>query len=135
MQPDWLALVLTLPTSPSAVRVRIWRALKASGCGALRDGVYLMPAQPGAADVFDALADEVRQAGGEATRLELGARDAEQQIQFEALFDRSVEYKAFEVELARQRRALRSATEAAGRRLLRSLAQKLDCAAGDRLLS
>ncbi len=126
MTPDWLALVLTLPTSPSAVRVRIWRALKASGCGALRDGVYLMPAQPGGADVFDALADEVRQAGGEATRLELGARDAEQQIQFEALFDRSAEYKAFEVELARQRRALRSATEAAGRRLLRSLAQKLD---------
>ena len=79
MQHDWLALVLTLPTSPSAVRVRIWRALKSSGCGALRDGVYLMPAQPGAADVFDALADEVRQAGGEATRLELGARDAEQQ--------------------------------------------------------
>ncbi len=115
--------------------MRIWRALKASGCGALRDGVYLMPAQPGGADVFDALADEVRQAGGEATRLELGARDAEQQIQFEALFDRSAEYKAFEVELARQRRALRSATEAAGRRLLRSLAQKLDCAAGDRFLS
>ena len=45
MQHDWLALVLTLPTSPSAVRVRIWRALKASGCGALRDGVYLLPEQ------------------------------------------------------------------------------------------
>ncbi|HQR22159.1 MAG TPA: chromate resistance protein [Burkholderiaceae bacterium] len=126
MQTDWLALVLTLPTSPSSVRVRIWRALKASGCGALRDGVYLLPARPGSADVFDALADEVRQAGGEATRLALTASDREQQAQFEALFDRSAEFKAFEVELARQRRALRSATETAGRRVLRSLVQRLD---------
>jgi hypothetical protein len=126
MNNDWLALVLTLPTSPSSVRVRIWRTLKASGCGALRDGVYLLPARPGCADVFDALADEVRQAGGEATRLVLAARDREQQQQFEALFDRSSEYKAFEIELARQRRALRTATELAGRRALRSLAQRLD---------
>jgi hypothetical protein len=123
---DWLALVITLPTSPSAVRVRIWRALKASGCGALRDGVYLLPAQAGCADVFEALADEVRQAGGEATRLELSARDREQQAQFVALFDRSADYKAFEVELAQQRRALRTANEVAGRRALRTLAQRLD---------
>ncbi len=126
MLSDWTALVLTLPTSPSAVRVRIWRALKASGCGALRDGVYLLPARPESADVFDALADEVRQAGGEATRLSFAAVDREQQTQFEALFDRSAEYKAFESELARQRRELRTANEAAGRRLLRSLQQKLD---------
>lgn len=130
MPTNWLALVLTLPTSPSAVRVRIWRALKASGCGALRDGVYLLPAQPGCADVFDALADEARQAGGEATRLEFLARDIEQQAQFEALFDRSADYKAFEVELAQQRRALRSASEVAGRRTLRTLAQRLDALHG-----
>lgn len=122
----WTALVLTLPTSPSAVRVRIWRALKASGCGALRDGVYLLPARPGSADVFDALADEVRQAGGEATRLAFAAAGREQQAQFEALFDRSDEYKTFETELARQRRTLRTSSETAGRRLLRSLQQKLD---------
>jgi hypothetical protein len=123
---DWLALVLTLPTSPGSVRVRIWRALKASGCGALRDGVYLLPARPGCAEVFDTLADEVRQAGGEATRLAFAAADREQQVQFESLFDRSDEYKAFEAELARQRRALRMSSETSGRRQLRSLQQKLD---------
>jgi hypothetical protein len=126
MKLDWLALVLTLPTSPSAVRVRIWRALKAGGCGALRDGVYLLPSRPGCADVLEVLADEVRQAGGEATRLTFAAADREQQAQFEALFDRSAEYKVFESELAQQRRELRTASEAAGRRLLRSLQQKLD---------
>jgi hypothetical protein len=124
--PVWLALVLTLPTSPSSVRVRIWRALKSSGCGALRDGVYLLPQRPGCAEIFDALADDVAQAGGEATRLEFAAIDHEQQARFEALFDRSAEYKAFESELATQRRTLRSASESAGRRLLRSLQQKLD---------
>ena len=31
-------LILTLPTQPNAVRVRVWRALKTLGCGALRDG-------------------------------------------------------------------------------------------------
>lgn len=126
MQCEWLALVITLPTSPSAVRVRIWRALKASGCGALRDGVYLLPDRPDCEQVLDGLADEVRQAEGEATRLAFAARDADQQRQFEALFDRSDEYKAFERDLAQARRELRGAGEAPGRRALRALAQRLD---------
>ena len=40
---DFSALVLSLPTRNSTLRMRIWRALKDSGCGALRDGVYLLP--------------------------------------------------------------------------------------------
>jgi hypothetical protein len=130
MQSGWLALVITLPTSPSAVRVRIWRALKASGCGALRDGVYLMPDRPEFARVLDGLAEEVRQADGEATQLAFAARDAEQQRQFKALFDRSDEYKAFERDLARARRELRTADEGPGRRALRALAQRLDALRG-----
>ncbi len=122
----WLALVTTLPTSPSAVRVRTWRALKTSGCGPLRDGVYLLPDRPDCAQVFAGLATAVREAAGEATMLEFAARDAAQQQQFEALFDRSADYKAFETDLAQQRRALRSASEVAGRRTLRALAQRLD---------
>ena len=37
-------LVLSLPTRNSTVRMRMWRALKDSGCGVLRDGVYVLPA-------------------------------------------------------------------------------------------
>jgi len=40
----WALLIVTLPTRPNAVRLRIWRALKALGCAALRDGAYLLPA-------------------------------------------------------------------------------------------
>jgi hypothetical protein len=123
---NWLALVLTLPTSPSSVRVRIWRALKASGCGALRDGVYLLPDRPDCARVLDGLADEVRQADGEATQLVFAARDIEQQRQFEALFDRSDEYRSFERDLASARRELRKMDEVPGRRALRALAQRLE---------
>ena len=40
---EWLALVTSLPTENATVRMRAWRALKASGVAVLRDGVYLMP--------------------------------------------------------------------------------------------
>ena len=62
-------LILTLPTQPNAVRVRIWRALKTLGCGALRDGAYLLPAEHAA--VFEPLAAEVREHGGSAMVLSL----------------------------------------------------------------
>jgi hypothetical protein len=130
MASDWLALIIALPTSPSAVRVRVWRAMKASGCGALRDGVYLLPDRPDCTRLFDGLADEVRQAAGEATLLQFASRDAEQQTQFEELFDRSAEYRDFEKDLAQQRRELRSAAEVAGRRALRALAQRLGALRG-----
>ena len=54
----WAILIVTLPTQPNAVRVRIWRALKALGCAALRDGAYLLPTDQQA--VFEPLAQEVR---------------------------------------------------------------------------
>ena len=40
------ALVLSLPTRDSTLRMRVWRALKDAGCGGLRDGVYVLPAAP-----------------------------------------------------------------------------------------
>jgi hypothetical protein len=123
---SWLQLVVSLPTSPSAVRVRTWRALKASGCGALRDGVYLLPDVPDCARVFAELADSVRRAGGDAHVIAFGAADAAQHARFLQLFDRAADYKAFGAELARARRALRADAAASGRRTLRALEQRLD---------
>ncbi len=62
-------LIVTLPTQPNAVRLRIWRALKALGCAALRDGAYLLPAEHGR--LFEPLAAEVREHGGTAMVLAL----------------------------------------------------------------
>ena len=89
----WSLLLVTLPTQPNAVRLRLWRALKALGCAALRDGAYLLPqAQAGA---LDGLADEARRHGGTASVLVLGARDDRQQAEWQALFDRSDGYAAW----------------------------------------
>jgi len=49
---NWLLLVISLPTSSATGRMRIWRALKALGCAALRDGAYLLPAAPGRAEAL-----------------------------------------------------------------------------------
>ena len=35
----WALLIATLPTQPNAVRLRLWRAVKALGCGAYLTGL------------------------------------------------------------------------------------------------
>ena len=83
------ALVLSLPTGNPALRMRVWRALKESGCGVLRDGVYVLP-EGGA--VLGRMESEIRAAGGFAMAVQLKLRTAEQQAHARALFDRSAGY-------------------------------------------
>jgi hypothetical protein len=86
----WSILIVTLPTQPNAVRLRIWRALKALGCVALRDGAYLLPLEQAAA--LEALADEVRAHGGTASVLTLSPKDEAQRLDILAQFDRVQAY-------------------------------------------
>ena len=123
---NWITLIVSLPTSPSAARVRTWRALRATGCVALRDGVYLLPERADCAAAFARLAASVQEAQGSASVLSVVARDAAQQAAFTALFDRRGDYAALAAELARARRPLRKAAEPAARKTLRALAQRLD---------
>ncbi|QYY29970.1 hypothetical protein K2O51_07595 [Cupriavidus pinatubonensis] len=44
-QDSWTLLIVSLPTSSATARMRIWRAVRALGCAALRDGAYLLPAR------------------------------------------------------------------------------------------
>lgn len=85
------ALVLSLPTHNSTVRMRVWRALKDSGCGVLRDGVYVLPAA-NANGVLGEVESAIRAAGGFAMTLELKPRTAEQFSEVRKLFDRSADY-------------------------------------------
>ena len=116
-------LLVTLPTQPNAVRLRIWRGLKALGAGALRDGAYLMPAERSAE--FETLAAQVREHGGTATVLNLAARDAAQQAELCALFDRSAAYGEWRRDLDAARAELPALAETAARRRLRGLADTL----------
>ncbi len=89
----WSILLVTLPTQPNAVRLRIWRALKALGCAALRDGAYVLPAHE--APALEALAVEVRDNGGQASVLSLSPKDELQKQEVLAQFDRSEAYAAW----------------------------------------
>ena len=60
MTPMFNALVLSLPTRNSTLRMRVWRALKECGAAVLRDGVCLLPQ----AEAFDKLEKEIRAHGG-----------------------------------------------------------------------
>lgn len=121
----WLILTASLPTSPSALRVRIWRALRTTGCGTLRDGVYILPASAATAPELWAIEAAVRGGGAEAHMLTLGARDAAQHKAFTALFDRSAPYAEFMRSLKDVRKTIRSAREPDLRKALRALGQRL----------
>jgi hypothetical protein len=122
---DWLLLTASLPASPSALRVRIWRALKATGCEPLRDGVYLLPATAPTAAALRLLEAQIRDAGAGAHLLELNARDAQQQAAFEAAFDRTSHYTEHAAALKAAQAELRRADAATCARRLRALDQQL----------
>jgi hypothetical protein len=92
MSHSWLILIITLPTRNATGRMRVWRALKALGCGVLRDGVYLLPNRPGFRQTLQGQAEDVVAGGGSAHVLVLDSENPDQQETFEGLFDRSADY-------------------------------------------
>jgi hypothetical protein len=124
----WALLLLTLPTQPNAVRLRVWRSLKALGCAALRDGAYVLPAEH--ATRFEPLAAEVREHGGAASVLDLAPRDEAQRQEIVALFDRVEAYAAWHATVAALHREFDGLAEVEGRRRLRSVADALDALRG-----
>src|SRR5205085_9030970 len=121
------ALILSLPSQHSTVRMRIWRALKDNGWAALRDGVYVRPPGQDAAAAREIEA-AVRGAGGSAMAVELKFRSAEQLAQARSLFDRTPDYAA----LVRNIKATMSALPRLGVRKARTAIARLSRAA-DRL--
>ncbi|HEY6131656.1 MAG TPA: chromate resistance protein ChrB domain-containing protein, partial [Halioglobus sp.] len=103
----WLALITSLPTENATVRMRAWRALKASGAVVLRDGVYLMPERATCRAVLDTIAVDVRDGGGIAHVLRL---EEPHNANFVSLFDRSEGYAALLSDVAQTHDALSSDT-------------------------
>ena len=119
----WSVLFLTLPTQPSAVRLRVWRALKTLGCGSMRDGVYVLPDASKA--LFDPLATEVRAHGGQASVLELSTSDEAQRAEILALFDRTEAYGQWRLEAQALVAALPELAETEARRRARAVSETL----------
>lgn len=101
---DYLALFISLPTKASSGRMRVWRSLKALGCVALRDGVYLLPHTPENAPALEKIAAETLEAKGSAEIYLLASYEDAQGAALQALFDRSADY----AKVAEQIRILRN---------------------------
>ena len=119
----WSILIVRLPTQPNAVRLRIWRALKALGCAALRDGAYLLPDKHAAA--LESLATEVREHGGTASVLILSPRDEAQRAEVLAQFDRTEAYAQWRDTATALQAELEKLGETETRRRLRGVADAL----------
>jgi hypothetical protein len=124
--PIWLLFVANLPGRNQTLRMRVWRSLRASGAGALRDGVYVLPVSDAARAVFERQSQEIQEGGGTAYILELaqGKAGAEDNT-IRALFDRSTDYGELITQLAAFRRKLMKLDEATARRGLEGLRRRM----------
>jgi hypothetical protein len=127
---DLQGLVLSLPTRNSAVRMRVWRALKETGCAVLRDGVYVLPPEAPGTGVLAKLEAEIRSADGFAMTVDLTFKNAAELARARALFDRSSEYGALVREMAAAKGALASLGPRRAQLALRKLERAFDRLAG-----
>lgn len=125
MSNRWLVLTATLPTRPSGLRVRVWRSLKSTGAGTLREGVYVLPEHAPSAQALWDLERTIAEAGAEAHLLVVQARDEAQQQSFQALFDRSDQYAEFLQWVKEARGRIRKSSEAELHKGLRTLDAQL----------
>jgi hypothetical protein len=120
------ALILSLPTRNSTVRMRVWRALKDSGCGVLRDGVYVLPASASASAALGAMESEILAGGGTAMRVEVRLKTDAQRARLPALFDRSREYAALLDQVKQAKSGLRRLGPRKAKTFLDRLQRQLD---------
>jgi hypothetical protein len=117
----FIALLTSLPTGNSTLRMRVWRALKNTGCGVLRDGVYVLPVDASRAPALVEAESAVRAAGGFAMTVELHVKTATQLEQVHKLFDRGREYG----DLVQRIGAAKAALQRLGKRKADTLVQRL----------
>jgi hypothetical protein len=83
----WLVLSYTLPTGPSSsARVTLWRRLRRLGAIAPVGGAHVLPAREECVEAFQWLAQEIRQAQGEALLMRVEAFEGLTDAQMIALF-------------------------------------------------
>jgi hypothetical protein len=130
LMSTYTALLTSLPTGNSTVRMRVWRALRTTGCGTLRDGVYILPAGSPQAPALAEVAAEITAAGGSAMIAEMSLEDAAQIERVRNMFDRSEDYGAIVARIHAAKGSLQGLgkrkTDTLVQRLRRSLAELLE---------
>ena len=123
LQP-WLLLLLSLPPTPSSLRVRTWRKLRALGAVALKSGAYLLPFSSDRYEQFQWLAQEVQRDRGAATLLKVDRVENMKQPDIVRLFQeaRNADYAA----ITDRYRKVRSSKQPRAAEELVRLARELD---------
>lgn len=124
-RPDeWVLLAYRLPREPSTPRVTVWRKLARLGVVQVLDGLVGLPADARTKEQLEWLADEVLEAGGEATIWVGRPGSAEQERTMARRMAESVaaDYRSVAAEATG---ALGSVGGAAGRRTLARLRREL----------
>lgn len=117
------ALVLSLPTRNSTLRMRVWRALKECGAAVLRDGVYLLPKDAADAATLSRLDKEIRSQGGFAVVFDATPHGEEDHASLRARFDRTPDYAALVARIAAGKASLPTLGPRRGLTALRRLEQ------------
>lgn len=120
---QWVMLVYRLPRDPSTPRITLWRKLRRLGVAQIMDGVVALPADPDNREQLEWLAEDVVQAGGEATMwLSEPATAAEGRQLADAMTERiDAEYRS----IAEAAQAARSSGAVERRRTLARLRRQL----------
>ena len=119
MNANWFLFIANLPGRNQTLRMRVWRSLKASGAGTLRDGVYVLPMSGPARELFERQQQEIQGGGGTAYILELdGTAGSSQGSALRSLFDRTADYQAIAATLQALRAGLAKLGESEARRRL-----------------
>jgi hypothetical protein len=63
----WVMLCYRLPREPSTPRISVWRRLRRLGVSQLADGLVALPADARTREQLEWLADQISEAGGEAS--------------------------------------------------------------------
>jgi hypothetical protein len=123
--PTWLLLITNLPGRNPTLRMRIWRALKSSGAGLLRDGAYVLPNTPSSRRVFEEQGAEISDGGGLIQILAFNSESKAQSQTLVALFDRTDEYRQIRERLDALKRELPKRRESDSRQRLAIIGRDL----------
>jgi hypothetical protein len=117
----WLLLVASLSGHYGALRLRMWRSLKALGAATVRDGVYAAPPLDTVRTAFDEQLAEIKASGGTGIVFTVTDLSPEDEKALVALFDRGDHYERHAHSVDAFLTQLDSANEIEARRLLRQV--------------
>ncbi len=98
---EWILLIHQLPPKPTNLRVRIWRKLQKLGAVAIKNSVYVLPANEKTHEDFQWLKQEIESAGGDATVFQASSVEGATDEEIRAAFckARDEEFDAIAAEL------------------------------------